>query len=222
MDLKRLITGLNFLILLLLIGCSEKHEKLSFNSSIVYKQELKGGCVPSNAKTHVLKGYSNADFQAFKEELYSLCDDSSEAEKFIKEKQRFAKLFYHGSILQNGFPSIRLISLVGHSGTEVGKTEGYLVVEGLDKTTFIKVYSVQTDHPELIKSLYEKGYILVTRMINASYDVRDDSLHNHNKIEYAIVKIGNTGEVQNITEKECEKILNETFAGKYETMYGSK
>gem|GEM_PF-2004387 len=209
------------MIFLLLIGCSEKYEKLGFDSSIVYKQELKGGCVPPNAKMHVLDGYSNADIKAFKEELYSLCDDSSEAEKFIKEKQRFAKLFNHGTILQNGFPSIRLISLVGHSGSEVGKTEGYFVVEGRDKITFVKVYSVQTDHPELIKSIYEKGYILVTRMINASYDVRDDSLHNHNTAGYAIVKIGN-GEVRGMSENESEHILNKVFTGKYEALQNRK
>lgn len=210
MDTRHLPIALNkvfFIFFLFALSCSSEKDVVEYNRNILSFQEQSAiSCKIECDSTFFLKSIDVLDFEDRKYKLNNICNEYEELEKSINILQANAYLYYNGSF-KSAQGLIHLLSFSGHSGDAIGKTEGYLLFQGINKSFLIKVFSSQPEK-EMLKSYFRDSYILITKSFNDGYDIPNTERW---RIEYVIVEIDGK-ELKIVGEEKSPYLLREKFA----------
>ncbi len=204
--LKALLCGFTFFS----FSCTSKDIAMEYNKTVLFTHEFDD--VKCTALIDSPFTITSDDFLKFEDKKSfvkgSLCDENSKLDSFIRTLQSQARLFYSGSFqLQqgNGYQ----ITLVGHSGSSVGKTDGFLLLFGDNSITLLKAFSSQPEKAQL-RSYFKNGFILITRTYNNGYDL-PSSKPELEPVQYVVVKM-DKGKFIVQDEKVSMDIIDKNFS----------
>lgn len=113
------------------------------------------------------------------------------------QEQIESTLFYNGSCKLDG-EIVQLISLRGHSGIAVGRTEGYLVFQNGARKRIVKIFSTKVEGG-ITKSFIKHGYMLTMKIDRDEYS-----------FSYVVLKVQH-GKIDVLGEAEGTRIFKEKF-----------
>lgn len=204
--LRVLLGGIAFLI----FSCTSKDIVVKYDKSILFMREF--GDIKCSEVIDSAFTISEGDFLKFdgRQSLVrgSLCNEHSEFDSYLRTLQSEARLFYSGTFkFQQG--TGYQIALSGHSGTALGRADGYLVLLGDETVTLLKTLSSKLEGPQL-RSYFKNGFVLITRTFNHGYDV-PSSKPELEPVQYIVVKM-DKGKFVVQNEQESSEILKENFS----------